>query len=55
MVTENFGERIHIFNDNIKYSIKVAEAPEFGISIHEYAPQNDTAKAHANIALEVMQ
>ena len=55
MVSENFGERIHIFEDNIKYSIKVAEAPEFGISIHEYAPQNDTAKAYANIALEVMR
>ncbi len=55
MVLENFGERIHIFDDNIKYSIKVAEAPEFGISIHEYAPHNDTAKAYANIALEVMQ
>lgn len=55
MVSENFGERIHIFEDNIKYSIKVAEAPEFGISIHEYAPQNDTAKAYVNIALEVMR
>ena len=55
MVAENFGERIHIYGDSIKYSIKVAEAPEFGISIHEYAPQNDTAKAYSNIALEVMR
>lgn len=54
MVLENFGERIHIFDDNIKYSIKVAEAPEFGISIHEYAPKNETAIAYANIASEVM-
>ncbi len=54
LVQENFGDRIHIFDDHIKYSIQVAESPEFGISIHEYAPNNDAARAYAKIALEVM-
>ena len=54
LVEENFGDRIHIFHDQIKYSIQVAEAPEFGISIHEYAPKIDAAQAYARIALEVM-
>lgn len=54
LVQENFGDRIHIFDDHIKYSIQVAEAPEFGISIHEYAPKIDAAQAYAKIALEVM-
>lgn len=54
IVKESFGNRIHIFDEYIKYSINVAEAPEFGISIHEYAPRIDAAKAYAKIAMEVM-
>ncbi len=54
IVEEKFGDRIHIFNDLIKFSIKVAEAPEFGVSIHEYAPKSDVAISYANIANEVM-
>lgn len=55
IVEERFGDRIHIFDDKIKYSIKVAEAPEFGVSIHEYAPKSDAALCYANIAKEVMR
>lgn len=54
MVKESFGNRIHVFDEQIKYSINVAVAPEFGISIHEYAPKNDAAQSYAKIALEVM-
>ncbi len=54
LVEDNFGDRIRIYDDNIKYSIKVAEAPEFGVSIHEYAPNTEMAKAYARIASEVM-
>lgn len=53
-VEQNFGDRIHIFEDRIKHAIKVAEAPAFGISIHEYAPKCEASVAYANIAAEVM-
>lgn len=55
LVMRDFGDHIHIFDKYIKYAIKVAEAPVFGISLHEYAPNNDAAKAYADIALEVMR
>ena len=54
LVTRDFGNHIKIFDDRINYAIKVAEAPAFGISLHEYAPNSDVAKAYANIATEVM-
>ena len=54
LVTRDFGDHIHIFDSYVKYAIKVAEAPVFGISLHEYAPSIDAAKAYANIASEVM-
>lgn len=53
-VRKNFGERIHIFPNEIRYSIKVAEAPEFGISLHEFAPKSEAALSYAKIATEVM-
>ena len=55
LVARDFGDHIHIFDHYIKYAIKVAEAPVFGISLHEYAPTIDAAKAYASIAREVMQ
>lgn len=55
LIMRDFGDHIHIFDSYVKYAIKVAEAPTFGISLHEYAPNIDAAKAYANIALEVMQ
>lgn len=55
LIKRDFGDHIHIFDNYIKYAIKVAEAPVFGISLHEYAPDIDAAKAYANIACEVMQ
>lgn len=36
-------------------AIKFAEAPVMGMSLHEYAPNTDAAKAYADIALEVMR
>lgn len=55
LIARDFGDHIHIFEHYIKYAIKVAEAPVFGISLHEYAPNIDAAKAYADIAREVMQ
>ncbi len=54
LVARDFGNHIKIFEDRINYTIKAAEAPAFGISIHEYAPKCDVAKAYANIAMEVL-
>jgi len=53
-VTNEFGKDIHIFRDPVKYTIKVAEAPSYGLSLHEYAPKTDAAKAYVKIAKEVM-
>ncbi len=55
LIARDFGDHIHIFDQYIKYAIKIAEAPVFGISLHEYAPNIDAAQAYANIAREVMQ
>ncbi len=55
LIERDFGKHIRIFPDHINYAIKVAEAPTFGISLHEYAPKSETARAYANIAMEVMQ
>lgn len=55
LIARDFGDHIHIFDSYIKYAIKVAEAPVFGISLHEYAPNIDAAKAYADIACEVMR
>ena len=53
-ILQNFGTDIPIFPEYIRYEIKVAEAPTFGVSIHEYAPSSDAARSYANIASEVM-
>ena len=53
-VKENFGERIHIFDEIIKYAIDIADAPAYGMSIHEYAPKSKSAVSYAKIASEVM-
>lgn len=55
IIQRDFGSQIRIFDDYIKYAIKVAEAPAFGISLHEYAPNIEAARAYANIAREVME
>ena len=55
LVNSDFGDHIHIFDSYVKYANKVAEAPVFGISLHEYAPNTDAAKAYADIACEVMR
>ena len=54
-LSRDFGSQIHIFEEPVKYAIKVAEAPAFGISLHEYAPNIEPAQTYARIALEVMR
>ena len=52
-VMSEYGSSIKIFNDYIKYTIKLADAPIFGMSIHEYSPKSDVAQSYARIAQEV--
>ena len=45
---------MHIFDEHIKYSINVAEAPEFGLSIHEYAPKIEAAESYAKLLYMIL-
>ena len=49
-----FENRVKVFDETIKYSIDVAVAPEFGISIHELEPKHNVSQAYGKIAMEVM-
>lgn len=53
LVYRDFGN-IHIFAPIIPERTSVSEAPSFGMSIHEYAPNSDAAAAYAEVAEEVM-
>lgn len=55
LVLRSFGDHIRIFDSCINYAISVAEAPAFGISLHEYAPGTQAARAYSSVAEEVMQ
>ncbi len=54
LVDQEFGDTIHIFSEPVRYAIAAAEAPAYGVSIHEYNPKNDVAQTYAKIAEEVM-
>lgn len=49
-----FEDRIKFFDESIRYSVDVAVAPEFGISLHEFIPKHHVAQSYAKIAMEVM-
>lgn len=53
-VSEVYGERIHVFERPIEYSIRVAECPAAGKSIFSYAPQNPAADSYRSLAVEVL-
>ena len=54
-IQERYGEQMHVFEQPIDYSIKVAEHPAIGVSLLEYAPQNTAAISYRTVAEEVMQ
>lgn len=54
LIYNEFEGRIKIFKDEIKFAIAVARAPAFGVSLHEYEPRCEPAKAYGRIAIEVM-
>lgn len=53
-IKEEFADRIRVFEDEIKLAIAVADAPAYGVSLHEYDPKCEPARAYSRIALEVM-
>ncbi len=53
-IKAEFGADMYVFGTPVNYAIKVAEAPSYGLSIHQYAPNIQAAKAYADIACEVM-
>ena len=53
-IKDAFANRMRVFDDEIKLAIAVADAPDYGVSIHEYDPKCEPAQAYARIALEVM-
>lgn len=54
LIRSEFADRIRVFDDEIKLAITVAMAPAYGVSLHEYDPRCEPARAYARIALEVM-
>lgn len=54
LIRSEFADRIRVFEDEIKLAITVAMAPAYGVSLHEYDPRCEPARAYAKIALEVM-
>ena len=51
-VKSYFGDVV--FNTLIPRTVKLSEAPSFGMSIIDYAPNNKGAKAYMNLAKEVI-
>ncbi len=49
-----FEDRIKFFDESVRYSVDVAVAPEFGVSLHEFIPKHHAAQSYAKIAMEVM-
>ncbi|HHY87459.1 MAG TPA: ParA family protein [Chloroflexi bacterium] len=45
----------HVFDAVIPRSIRVAEAPSYGLPISLYAPESPAAKAYAQLARELLQ
>ncbi len=54
-VKNHYSEQMHVFEQPIDYSIKVAEHPACGVSLLDYAPKNAAALSYRMIAEEVMQ
>jgi chromosome partitioning protein len=51
-VRRHFGETV--FESVIPRTVRLAEAPSFGMSIYEYAPSSSAALAYASLATEVV-
>lgn len=53
-VEDLYGGDLHVFDNPIEYTIKVAECPAAGKSILDYAPKNPAAVSYGKLAQEVL-
>lgn len=54
MIVESYGRQIHIFNNYIPRTSKMAECAAVGESIFSYAPKTKAADAYMKLAKEVI-
>ena len=54
-VGDVYSDTVHVFNQPIEYSIKVAECPAAGQSIFDYSPRNAAALSYRSLAEEVLE
>lgn len=54
-VGEVYSSAVHVFEQPIEYSIKVAECPAAGQSIFDYEPKNAAALSYRSLAEEVLR
>lgn len=54
-VGDVYSETVHVFEQPIEYSIKVAECPAAGQSIFDYEPKNAAAQSYRRLAEEVLR
>ncbi len=54
-VGDIYSETVHVFEQPIEYSIKVAECPAAGQSIFDYEPKNAAARSYRSLAEEVLR
>lgn len=54
-IETSFGENIKVFKTFIPRSIRVEEAPEFGISILSFSPHNTASIAYKSVVKEILK
>jgi chromosome partitioning protein len=54
-VEDLYGGSVNIYSEPINYSIKVAESAACGVSVIEYDPRGQPAKAYTKLAEEVLK
>jgi chromosome partitioning protein len=55
LVTENYGNRVRVFENYIPMSIRAAEISAEGISIYEHDPKGKVANAYQALTEEVLR
>ena len=54
MITQAYGESIHIFSQPIPHSVRAVETSATGKSIFEHDPNGKVAAAYSSLAQEVL-
>ena len=54
LITETYGEHIHIFEEYIPFSVRASEASAEGRSIYRHDPKGKVAKAFEELTREVL-